>query len=1099
MNVYYYILGIILVVFSILSLALGIITLRKRLSNIQTFFGLLLLSTFFWSLGSGMELLSLTPWVKIMCLQFSYLGAATAGPLWFLFILSFLGYDHYLKWKYCLLLIPLFIIIMVFTNSWHHLLWPTVTRVSDVPGSLLIYEYGPIYWLNIIYALSMIILGLTFLIQRILTTFNKERLNLFILIFSGLIPIFFNLVNNARLIPIPGFDITPIGLLSALLLIFIAVFRLNLLDIQDIAHQVLFKNITTGIMVFNSDDVLLEINPATYKLGITTDNIGQSVETVLSDYPQIESFYKNEEFADELYLENLGIWIQLEVIDLHDFEESYVGRLLRFDDITKRHETEEALKLSEHKSRTILQAIPDMMFIINQRGEITDFNVHKNTELALPIDDIIGSNLSQLGLSPSDLDRAMTNIRSALDTGSVEHFEYEINLPSGIGYYEARLIKLNPEEVLAIIRDMSEIKEIEKSLIESESLYRTLFENTGVPSAIFNKEGYFTLLNQKMVKFLGYSREELKSKKWREFVYPEDLPMMLEYHQRRQKDPKSAPKSYEARFVNAEGNIHITQITVDKIPLMDEYVVSVVDITPLMEIQNELAESERKYREIFENVQDVFYQANSQGHIIDISPSIKRYSGYEREELLGRKLDELYVNPEDREEMLKIIQKEKEVVDYEVQLKNKDGEVLYVSVNAHHLLDSENNIIGIEGSLRDVSERRRKEEQLAFHLELEEMIMDISKNFINRPLDQFDMAIDEALERIGKFMHVDRSYLFLITSDDELVSNTHEWTADGIKGHVDDLQNLRISDYPWMVKCFKESGVVHIPQVEDLKYEALNERKLCEFQKVKSMVAVALKINEEIIGFIGFDMVHETREWDEETINILKLLGEIFTNLLEKRDKEMAVKKSLEEKEILLKEIHHRVKNNMQIISSLLNLQLNLEEEEKTKNILMESQGRIKSMAMVHEKLYQSTDLSHINFREYLENLVNDLFYSYAVPVGMIDPMVNAENIYINIDTAIPLGLIVNELVSNSLKYAFPDKKGTVKVEFHKIGQNYILKVADDGVGLPPELDIETTKTLGLKLVYSLSEQLDADLKLETSHGTCFQIRFKELSYEERI
>jgi len=1066
----------------------------------QTFFSLLLLSAFFWCLGSGMELLSWQPWIKIIWLQFSYLGSATAAPFYFMLILSFLNYYKYLKPKYIMLLLtpPVFIIIMAFTNSWHNLLWPSVVPASEIPGSFLIYEYGPVYWMNIIYAFSMIMAGITLLIQRLSTSTNEKRRNLYILILSGLLPIIFNLVNNVGLIAIPGFDVTPIGLLSALLLIFVAVFKFNLLNIQDIAHQVLFKNITSGIMVFNKDDELLEVNPATSKLGITTENIGQNVDQVLSRYPAIKSFYHGEKEDNEVFLEDIGIWVQLEVIDLYGFEESYVGRLLRFDDITKRRETEEALKFSEHKSRTILQAIPDMMFIINQEGEFLDFSVHKDTELAIPPEDIIGSNLSGLGLSPSDLDRAKSKIRTALDKGKVESFEYELNLPSGIGYFEARLIKLSPGEVLAIIRDMSEIKEIQKSLLESEALYRTVFENTGLPTGIFNEEGYFTLLNQKMINFLGYSREDLQSKKWMEFVYPEDLPTVLEYHQRRQKDPESAPKTYETRLVDAEGIVHTTQINVDKIPLMDKYVVSVVDITPLKEIQTELAESERKYRKIFENVQDVFYQADNQGYIIDISPSIKRYSGFEREELLGKKLDELYVNPEEREEMLKIIQEEGEVVDFEVQLKNKEDKVLYVSVNAHPLLDSNNKVIGLEGSVRDVTDRRKKEKQIVYHLELEEMIMDISKNFINKPLELFDSAINEALERIGKFMQVDRSYLFLITSDDDIVSNTHEWTAKGIKSHIKDLQNMKISDYPWMVNSFKETGYVHIPRVEELPDEAENEKQLCKFQNVKSMVAVALKIDDEIIGLIGFDMVSEERMWDEETINILKLLGEIFTNLLEKRDKEMEVKQSLEEKEILLKEIHHRVKNNMQIISSLLNLQLNLEEEEKTKNILMESQGRIKSMAMVHEKLYQSTDLSHINFREYLENLSHDLFYSYAVPAS-INLVVEAENIYINIDTAIPLGLIVNELVSNSLKYAFPDKKGTLKVEFHKIDQHYILKVADDGVGLPSELDIENTKTLGLKLVYSLSDQLDADLKLDTSHGTCFQIAFRELSYEERI
>ena len=1101
MNLSYSILGIILLLFAFGSISFALVSFRRRISNMHTYFSLLLFSSFFWCLGSGMELLSWQAWMKIFWLQFSYFGATTAAPVWFLFVLSFGKYEKYLKPQFIasLMIIPVFILIMVFTNPWHHLLWPSITPVSNLPGSLLIFEYGPVYWTNIIYSFFLIIVGVSVLIHMLSLAPDNKRYKIYILILSGLIPIIFNLINNVGLIFVPGLDITPIGLVSGLLLIFIGVFKFNLLDIQDIAHNILIDNITSGIMVFNKDDELLEVNPATSKLGITRDNVGQNVNEVLAPLPEIKSFYEKEELDNEIYIEHLDIWVQLEVIDLYSFEETYVGRLLRFDNITKRRKTEEALKISEHKSRTILQAIPDMMFVINREGNFMDYNVHNEIKLAIPQEDIIGSNLSSLGLTSSDLDLAMAKIRMALDKGSIEQFEYEIELPSSIGYFEARLIKLNPGEVLAIIRDMSEIKEIQKSLLESEALYRTIFENTGVPTGIFDTEGYFTLLNQKMIKFLGYSREELQTRKWMEFVYPEDLPMMLQYHQKREKDPESAPKIYEARLIDSQKQVHTSQINVDKIPFMDEFVVSVVDITPLKEVQMELTESERKYREIFENVQDVFYQADNQGYILDISPSIKRYSGFEREELLGRKLDELYVYPEKREELLNIIKKEKEVVDFEVQLKNKRGNVLYVSVNAHPLLDGDKQVIGVEGSLRDVTERRKANEKIAYHMELEEMIMDISKNFINKPLELFDEAVNDAIERIAKFIQVDRSYLFISSAEGDYPTNIYEWSAPGIKLQMEGIKKLKDPHFPWMAKCFQESGVVHIDRIEDLPDEAENEKELFAIQNVKSMVAVALKVYGEIIGFIGFYLVKEEREWDKETINILMLLGEIFTNLLEKRDKEKALKQSLEEKEILLKEIHHRVKNNMQIISSLLNLQLNLEDEEKTKGLLKESQGRIKSMAMVHEKLYQSTDLSHINFGEYLDNLVKDLFYSYGIPTDSIKLVIDAEDIEINIDTAIPLGLIVNELVTNSLKYAFPDKKGKVEVGFQKVEDEYILKISDDGVGLPPDLDVETTKTLGLKLVYSLSEQLDATLKVDTAHGTKFEISFKEISYEERI
>nr|WP_243687760.1 sensor histidine kinase [Methanobacterium formicicum] len=229
----------------------------------------------------------------------------------------------------------------------------------------------------------------------------------------------------------------------------------------------------------------------------------------------------------------------------------------------------------------------------------------------------------------------------------------------------------------------------------------------------------------------------------------------------------------------------------------------------------------------------------------------------------------------------------------------------------------------------------------------------------------------------------------------------------------------------------------------------------------------------------------------------------------------MLLKKSLKDKELLLREIHHRVKNNMQIISSLLNLQRSYVDDEEADNILQESQGRVKSMALVHEKLYQTADLAKINVGDYIESLTMNLFHSYRTKPG-IRLNLDVGDIYFNIDTAIPLGLIINELVSNCLKYAFKDQnEGEVVISVRKVdmdeldevnevngiggGNYYLLEVRDDGVGLPEDLDIEHTNTLGLQLVKTLVLQLDGTIKIIRNNGTCFHIIFQEQKYIKRI
>ncbi|MDP2835788.1 MAG: PAS domain S-box protein [Methanobacteriaceae archaeon] len=217
------------------------------------------------------------------------------------------------------------------------------------------------------------------------------------------------------------------------------------------------------------------------------------------------------------------------------------------------------------------------------------------------------------------------------------------------------------------------------------------------------------------------------------------------------------------------------------------------------------------------------------------------------------------------------------------------------------------------------------------------------------------------------------------------------------------------------------------------------------------------------------------------------------------KQREETIEKSLREKEVLLQEIHHRVKNNMQIISSLLNLQSHNVSDEAA-NILDQSKNRVKTMALVHEKLYQSPNLSKIDMIDYIQSLVSNLFYSFNFKKGQIIYNTEIESIGFNIETALPCGLIINELVSNSFKHAFPnERKGKINISLNSKAGQYELIIKDNGIGLPNNLDVENIDSLGLQLVNSLIDQLDADIEIDKTHGTKFIINFSELNYKKRI
>ena len=224
-------------------------------------------------------------------------------------------------------------------------------------------------------------------------------------------------------------------------------------------------------------------------------------------------------------------------------------------------------------------------------------------------------------------------------------------------------------------------------------------------------------------------------------------------------------------------------------------------------------------------------------------------------------------------------------------------------------------------------------------------------------------------------------------------------------------------------------------------------------------------------------------------------------DITERKKSEVAIKQSLNEKELLLKEIHHRVKNNMQIISSLLNLQRSYIKDDKADHLLKESQGRVKSMALVHEKLYQTDDLARINVAEYIRSLTMNIFHSYSVKPGIVLRL-DIGDVFFDIDTSVPLGLMINELVSNSLKYAFPHQdEGKVFISLRKESDEgkYLLRVGDDGVGFPEDLDFHETHSLGLQLVNTLVNQLDGSIELVKSNGTCFQIIIQQQNYNQRV
>jgi two-component sensor histidine kinase len=294
---------------------------------------------------------------------------------------------------------------------------------------------------------------------------------------------------------------------------------------------------------------------------------------------------------------------------------------------------------------------------------------------------------------------------------------------------------------------------------------------------------------------------------------------------------------------------------------------------------------------------------------------------------------------------------------------------------------------------------------------------------------------------------------------------------------------------------------------------------------IKTILLLPLVFQERVVGLIEVSDCREQRVFSDREISLAQMLstqiaaGIENARLYRRSEEEIArrleveeqLRKSLGEKEILLKEIHHRVKNNLQTVSSILNLQSRSISDPSVVAVFRDSQARVRTMAMIHEKLYRSDDLNRINFAEYGHSLATYLVRSYQVPSRPVFLKMEPSDVRLSIDSAVPCGLIINELVTNSLKYAFPPDdpellarpaKGQ-KNEIHIAlaptqGQQLCLTVSDNGIGFPDAIDFRETSSLGLRLVTTLTDQLAGTIDLSNRGGTCFKIVFPAQTDKDR-
>lgn len=540
--------------------------------------------------------------------------------------------------------------------------------------------------------------------------------------------------------------------------------------------------------------------------------------------------------------------------------------------------------------------------------------------------------------------------------------------------------------------------------------------------------------------------------------------------------------------------------------LIDELVTSRRQIAELKNSINELDRIKESLQKNEEELEAIFNGANSgiavldkTGKIIRINRRIKEVGGYSEEDIIGKRFSLLKMfPPRSIAKMLSVyhkMRKGQDVPPYEMELHAKNGEKMIVEVR-NSILRKKGRFKGIIAILTDITKQRQAEAEVLKQSKYNELRAEIWKKSADPSLTEEKDLIQELLNTVGPFIDVSRAAYLPFNPEREAFVTELQWYKKEAGSSLGEDISLN------MAKNFFGRKYVEIPKdIDKIKKTPILSKIIKHYasaklkrHKIKSYLVVPYGDIDKPKGIFTFSECKKERKWTELEKRILSEVVNIVSMKTEQIKAEQLIKTSLKEKEVLLREIHHRIKNNLQVISSLLNLQAQYLKNKQDLAMFNESKDRVRSMALIHEKLYQSQNLARIDFAGYIRELIYRLFRSYEADPGKIDLKMNVKDVSLGVDVAVPCGLIVNELISNCLKHAFPDgKKGEIRVGLQSVNKNEVeLKVSDNGVGLPDDFDFRESKSLGMHLVNILAEdQLGGMIELNRTGGTEFKIKFK--------
>lgn len=645
----------------------------------------------------------------------------------------------------------------------------------------------------------------------------------------------------------------------------------------------------------------------------------------------------------------------------------------------------------------------------------------------------------------------------------------------------------SPTVLVASIKMAFKLHEAQQKIQERENSYRRLVE--GSPYILYQvsskRGGVF--YSAQVEEILGYTRDYLYAHPylWNDSIHPDDLPQISLSIQPFNEDK---PFDIEYRIRDAQGKWRwLRDRSIGRYSNGDEVILEGLasDLTGQKLVETDLLDSKRRYQLLAENLSDVIWILDlDEGGFRYISPSVERLRGFSVEEALNQDISMSLTS-----ESLQYLQSKLPLRiqafqsgqsnHYKDELRQpcKDGSIIWVETTTSFRLNEINGHLEVYGVSRDITDRKRSQAVFELRLELLEYAMDHTLgDLMQTALDKITALTDSP---IGFFHFVEPDQQTLALQAWSTRTLNEYCHAEG-KGLHYDLNAAGI----WADCVRLRKPIMHNDYVSESGRKGLPEGHA---ELIRDLVVPVFR-GDKVVSILGVG--NKAIPYIMNDIETVSHLADVIWEIVQRKKAEQRVQSLLQEKETLLKEVHHRIKNNMNSIASLLQIQMLAQNEVVVKNALQDAESRVRSMMILYDQLYRTENFAAISIREYFPPLLDQIIsifdhtHSIAVQTNLEDVILPPQILY-------PLGIILNELTTNAMKYAFVGQNsGTIKVKARKTVNRAIMSFEDDGIGISQDKRNSNSVGFGLRLVNLMVKQIDGSISIAQNTGTCFTIEF---------